>query len=109
MQWIYLGVAILAEIIATSALKAADGFSRLIPTVIVVVGYIIAFYFLALTLRTMPLGIAYAIWSAVGISLIAMIGWFFYGQSLDTPAIIGLMLITSGVVIINGFSQSISH
>ena len=104
MQWLYLGAAIVAEVIATSALKASEGFTRLIPSLVVLIGYATAFYFLSLTLRTMPLGIVYAVWSAVGIALVSVIGWFLYRQSLDAPAMIGIGLIVAGVVVINGFS-----
>jgi small multidrug resistance pump len=109
MQWLYLGTAIVAEVIATSVLKAADGFTRLLPSLVVIAGYATAFYCLSLTLRTMPLGIAYAVWSAVGIALVSVIGWLLYGQNLDVPAIIGIGLIVAGVVVINGFSQSVAH
>ena len=109
MQWLYLGTAIVAEVIATSVLKAADGFTRLIPSLVVIAGYATAFYFLSLTLRTMPLGIAYAVWSAVGIALVSVIGSLLYGQNLDVPAIIGIGLIVAGVVVINGFSKSVAH
>jgi small multidrug resistance pump len=109
MNWVYLGIAILAEVGATSALKAAEGFTRLIPSVIVVGGYAVAFYFLSLTLRTIPVGIAYAIWSGIGIFLIALIGWLLYGQALDAPAILGLALIIAGVVIVNWSSKSVVH
>ena len=109
MQWLYLRTAIVAEIIATSVLKAADGFTRLIPSLVVIAGYATAFYFLSLTLRTMPLGIAYAVWSAVGIALVSVIGWLLYGQNLDAPAIMGIALIVAGVVVINGFSKSVAH
>jgi len=108
-QWMILAAAIVSEVIATSCLKAAEGFTRLWPSVIVVVGYVLAFYCLSLTLRTIPVGVAYAIWSGVGVVLIALSGWLFLGQSLDLPAIIGLVLIVAGVVVINIFSQSISH
>jgi small multidrug resistance pump len=109
MSWVYLSIAIVAEVAATSALKAAEGFTRVIPSVAVVAGYVVAFYFLSLTLRSIPVGIAYAIWSGIGISLIALIGWLLYGQALDLPAIVGLAFIISGVVILNGFSKSIVH
>lgn len=109
VNYLYLGIAIVAEVIATSALKTSDGFSRLVPSLVVLVGYGIAFYFLSLTLRTIPTGIAYAIWSGVGIVLISMIGWVWFKQSLDTPAIIGMSLIIAGVVVVNVFSKSISH
>lgn len=108
-QWIFLSVAIVSEVIATSALKASEGFSRLWPSLVVVVGYAIAFYFLSLTLRTVPVGVAYAIWSGVGVALITLIAWIFFGQALDIPAIIGLLLIVAGVIVLNVFSKSISH
>ena len=102
----YLAVAILAEVIATSALKASEGFSRLVPSLVVVVGYGIAFFCLSLTLRTIPVGIVYAIWSGVGIVLIALAGYFVFGQVLDAPALIGMGLIVAGVLVINLFSRS---
>ena len=107
MNWLYLGIAIVAEVIGTSALKAAEGFTRLVPSVVVVVGYLVAFYFLSLTLRTIPVGVAYAIWSGVGIVLIALIGWLALGQPLDAPALAGIALIIAGVVVINGFSGTV--
>jgi small multidrug resistance pump len=108
-NWLFLAVAIVAETIATSALKASDGFSRLWPSALVVVGYGIAFYCLALTLRTIPVGIAYAVWSGVGIMLISLAGWLVYGQKLDTPALVGMGLIVAGVVVMNLFSKSAAH
>jgi len=108
-QWMFLAVAIVSEVIATSALKASEGFTRLWPSLIVVIGYLSAFYFLSLTLRTMPIGVAYAIWSGVGVALIALIAWVFFGQTLDVPAIIGLALIVAGVVVLNVFSKTASH
>lgn len=108
-QWFFLSAAIVSEVIATSALNATDGFSRLWPTLTAVVGYTSAFYFLSLTLKTVPVGVAYAIWSGVGVALIALIGWLFFGQSLDTPAIVGLLLIVAGVVVLNLFSSTVSH
>lgn len=109
MQWLFLAIAILSEVIGTSALKAAEGFSRLGASSVVVVSYASAFYFLSLTLKTIPVGIAYAIWSGVGIILISLIAWVLYGQSLDLPTIIGLSLIITGVVILNVFSNTVSH
>ena len=108
-HWIYLAVAIVSEVAATSALKASDGFSRLGPSVIVIVGYAAAFYFLSLTLRSIPIGVAYAIWSGVGVALIALIGWAVFGQVLDGPAIAGLVLIVAGVIVLNLFSRTVSH
>lgn len=109
MNWLHLAFAILAEVTATSALKAAEGFTRLVPSVIVLAGYLAAFYFLSLSLRTIPVGIAYAVWSGVGIALISLVGWVVYGQSLDGPAMAGLGLIALGIVVLNGFSKSVSH
>jgi len=108
-QWIFLGVAIASEVIATSALKAAEEFTRLWPSLIVVAGYASAFYFLTLTLRTIPIGIAYAIWSGVGVALIAVVAWALYGQELDMPAFIGIALIVAGVVVLNIFSKTVPH
>lgn len=109
MNWLYLAIAILAEVIATSALKSTAGFTRLIPSAITIVGYVISFYFLSLTLRAIPVGIIYAIWSGVGIVLISLVGALVFKQHLDTPAILGIALIITGVVIMNVFSKSISH
>lgn len=109
MKFIYLFVAITAEVIATSALKASEQFSKLIPSLIVIAGYMIAFYFLSLTLRTMQVGIAYALWSGVGIVLVSAAGYFLYQQKLDLPAILGISLIIIGVIVINVFSKSASH
>jgi len=108
-HWIFLSIAIVSEVIATSALKESAGFTRLWPSVVVMAGYIIAFYFLSLVLETIPVSVAYAIWSGAGIALIALIAWVFFGQSLDVPAIIGLLLIIAGVVVLNLFSKTISH
>ncbi|WP_157314911.1 multidrug efflux SMR transporter [Chitinibacter sp. GC72] len=103
---LYLAIAIIAEEIATSALKATAGFSRLLPSLLVVVGYGTAFYFLSLTLRSIPLGMAYALWSGIGIVLVSIVGWLLYRQSLDLPAMVGIALIISGVLVINLFSRS---
>ena len=108
-QWLFLSVAIISEVVATSALKASNGFTQLWPSLLVIAGYAIAFFFLSLTLRTMPVGIAYAIWSGIGIVLVTLIAWFAFGQSLDTPAIIGLTLIITGVVVLQIFSKSAAH
>ena len=109
MNYIYLFAAIVSEVIATSALKAAAGFSRFWPSVIVIVGYGLAFYCLSLTMRTIPIGIAYAIWSGVGIVLIALVALLFYRQPLDAPALLGMALILAGVLIINVFSKTAGH
>jgi small multidrug resistance pump len=109
MSWLYLSVAIIAEVIATTALKASDGFSKLGPSALVVIGYGISFFMLSLTLRTIPVGIVYAVWSGVGIVLITLIAWFLFGQKLDVPAIIGIGLIISGVIVLNAFSMPGKH
>ena len=108
-NWIFLIVAILSEVIATSALKESESFTRLWPSVIVVVGYSLAFYLLSLTLKTIPIGIAYAIWAGLGMALIALIGWLVFQQTLDLPAIIGITLIVCGVIVMNVFSKSVAH
>jgi len=108
-QWIYLGVAIVSEVIGTSALNASAGFSRPWPSLIVVVGYAVAFYCLSLALASIPVGIAYAIWSGVGVALIALVGWAIFGQALDAPAIIGIALIVAGVIVLNVFSRTSVH
>ena len=109
MGYLYLGIAVAAEVIATSALKASDGFTRLLPSLVVVVGYGIAFYFLSLVLKTVPVGVAYAIWSGAGIVLIAGIGWLVLKQPLDVPALLGISLIVAGVAVIQLFSKSTVH
>ena len=101
MQWLYLAIAIVCEVIATSALKASEGFTRLTPSVVVVVGYVVAFYCLSLTLRSIAVGIVYAIWSGVGIVLISLVGWLLFGQTLSWVALLGMGLITVGVIIVN--------
>ena len=106
---IYLGIAIVGEVVATSFLRAAAGFTQLVPSIVVVVGYGITFYFFSLALQTIPVGIGYAIWSGAGIILISIIAYFVYGQTLDLPALIGIGLILAGVLVINLFSQSSTH
>lgn len=107
--WGYLAVAIVAEVIATSALKATAGFTRAGPSVLVVAGYGVSFYFLSLVLETLPVGVTYAVWSGVGILLITLIAWLVFGQALDLAAIVGLGLIVAGVVVLNLFSQTVPH
>lgn len=104
--YFYLAVAIVSEVIATSALKASQGFSRPLPLLVVVAGYGLAFYCLSLTLRAIPLGVAYAVWSGVGIALITLVGWVVYKQALDIGAIIGIALIICGVVVLQLFSKA---
>jgi len=107
-HWLYLSIAIAAEVIGTSFLKTSEGLTRPGPSVVVVVGYVVAFYFLSLTLKTMPVGIAYAVWAGAGVALITFIGWAFFAQSLDRAAIVGIGLIVAGVVVINTLSSSVS-
>ena len=109
MGYLYLGIAVAAEVIATSALKASDGFSKPLPSLIVAVGYGIAFYFLSLVLKTVPVGVAYAIWSGAGIVLIGLIGWQVLKQPLDLPAALGMGLIIAGVAVIQLFSRTAAH
>ena len=101
MPYLHLAIAILAEVIGTSALKATCGFTRPGPSLVVAGSYAVAFYFLALALRVIPVGVAYAIWSGVGIAMITLIGWVAYRQSLDAPALRGIALIVLGVVVLN--------
>lgn len=105
----YLAIAIIAEVIATSALKASNGFTKIGPLAIVFIGYVIAFYFLSLTLKTMPVGVAYAIWSGIGIVLIALVAMVLYKQIPDLAGIIGMSLIIAGVIVLNLFSKTSGH
>lgn len=109
LPYLYLGIAIVFEVIGTAALQASESFTRLVPSLITAVTYAASFLFLALTLRTIPVGIAYALWSGIGIVLIAAVGWFWFKQALDTPALVGLSLIVGGVVVVNAFSESLPH
>lgn len=107
--WLFLLAAIISEVTATSSLKASAGFTKLIPSLIVVVGYALSFYFLSLVLKAIPIGIAYAVWAGLGIVLLTLIGWLVFGQELDTPALVGISLILTGVIIMNVFSKTVSH
>ncbi|WP_019557285.1 DMT family transporter [Thiomicrorhabdus arctica] len=109
MGYWYLAIATIAEVIATSALKSSEEFTKLVPSLIVVVGYIVAFYFLALVLKTVPIGIAYAIWAGMGIVLVAIVAAVIYKQIPDLPALIGMTLIITGVAVMNIFSKTVSH
>lgn len=109
MTYLYLAIAIVAEVVATSFLKSCEGFTRLWPSFVVLVGYAFAFYFLSLTLRSLSVGIVYAIWSGVGIVLVSLIAWILFGQKLDLPAMVGMALIIVGVVVINLFSGSVAR
>jgi len=107
--YLLLLLAIAAEVVATSALKACDNFTRLLPSVLVVAGYGVALTCLSMTVRTLPLGIAYAIWSGVGTALVAVVGWWIYKQQLDLPAVVGISLIISGTIVLNLFSKVSAH
>ncbi|MBB6246829.1 SMR family transporter [Rhodanobacter sp. A1T4] len=107
--WLTLSLAILAEVIGTSALKASEGFSRLLPSVVVVAGYGVAFYFLSLTLKHIPVGIAYAVWSGAGTVLITLIGVLAFRQKIDLAGMIGIALIIAGVLVLNLLSKSSAH
>lgn len=106
MKYVYLFIAIVSEVVATSSLKASESFTKLVPSILVVVGYALSFYFLSLTVKVMPVGITYAIWSGVGIVLVTIAGIFYYKQIPDWPAIIGMILIMAGVLVINIFSNT---
>ncbi|AVX03769.1 multidrug resistance protein EbrA [Maritalea myrionectae] len=107
--YFYLLIAIIGEVVATSALKAANGFSETLPSILVVVGYGVAFYYLSLSLKTIPLGISYAIWSGVGVVAVSLMGWVYYKQALDIAALIGMAMILGGVLVIHLFSNSTAH
>lgn len=109
LAYFYLFVAIVAEVLGTSALKASQQFTRFWPSVLVVVGYAVAFYMLTLVLRTLPVGIAYAFWAGLGIVLVALIGVVVFGERLDLPAMLGLAMIIGGVVVIQVFSDVSAH
>lgn len=109
MTYFYLLLAIIAEVVATTALKSAEGFTRLIPSVVVIIGYGLSFYFLSVILQTLPLGITYAVWSGLGIVLVTIAAIFLYRQIPDVAAIIGMALIVLGVVVIQLFSKTTGH
>ncbi|NKC50440.1 QacE family quaternary ammonium compound efflux SMR transporter [Ochrobactrum cytisi] len=104
-----LAIAIVSEVIGTLSLKASEGFTRLGPSLIVVVAYGPAFYFLSMTLKSIPVGIAYAVWSGIGVTLVALIGWLVFGQKLDLAAVLGMGLIIAGVIVLNLFSNTAQH
>ena len=108
MKWLYLIIAVIFEVRATSALKESNSFTKLVPSLFVIIGYSISFYFLSLTLKNLSIGITYAIWSGLGILLICLVGYFRYGQNLDFPAILGVLFIGIGILIIRFFSVSIN-
>jgi len=107
--YIFLAIAIAAEVVATTSMKALDGFNKPLPLLLVVAGYGTAFWMLSLVVKTIPVGIAYAIWAGMGIVLVSIAAVFLYQQKLDLPAILGMALIVSGVVVIQLFSQSTGH
>ena len=108
-SWLFLAVAIIGEVAATSALKSSDGFTKLAPSAVVVVGYGVAFYFLSLALKSIPVGIAYAVWAGLGIVLVAGIAWLLHGQKLDAWAFFWIGLIVSGVAVLNLLSKVSAH
>ncbi|ROP61717.1 small multidrug resistance pump/small multidrug resistance pump [Enterobacter sp. BIGb0383] len=107
--WIVLFIAVLGEVVATTSLKLSEGFTRLVPSVVVVIGYAIAFYCLSITLKSIPLGIAYAVWSGLGIVTVSILGWLIFGQKLDIWAMLGMLLIISGVLVLNLLSKTAAH
>lgn len=109
MKYLFLSIAIVAEVIGTTSMKLSEGFTRPLPAIVTVIGYAAAFYFLSLTLKTIPTGVSYAIWSGVGIVLITLVAWIFLGQSLDLAGAIGLTLIVVGVVTLTAFSKMSVH
>ena len=109
LNYVYLIVAVIFEVIATTALKQTEGFTRLVPSLVSIGGYALAFYFLSLPLRTMPVGVVYAIWCGAGIVLITAIGWVWFRQALDLPALAGMGLIMAGVIVINLWSKTVVH
>ncbi len=109
MTYLYLIMAVGFEVIGTAALQASEQFTRPKPLILTAIGYAAAFYFLSLVLRSMPIGVAYAIWSGLGVILITLVGLVWFGQKLDMPAFIGLALIVAGVAIINLFSKTVVH
>lgn len=106
MSWLYLAIAIVSEVVATSALKSAEGFTRLAPSLIVAAGYALAFYCLSLTLRDIPVGVAYAVWSGAGIALVSIIAWVLYNQTLGAGELAGMGFIVFGVILLNLFSKA---
>lgn len=105
-NWVYLGLAIVSEVLATASLKSTEGFTRLVPSVVVLVGYSAAFYFLSLTLDTIPIGVAYAVWSGVGVATITLVSFVLYDQKIDVAGLVGIGLIVAGVVVLRLFSET---
>lgn len=109
MMYLYLAVAVVAEVIATSLLKSSDSFTRPGPSIALIIGYGVSFYLLSIVVKQMPTGITYAVWSGLGVVLISILGFVLYGEKLDWPAVAGLTLILSGVLVIHLFSSSVPH
>ena len=105
-NWVYLGLAIVSEVLATASLKSTEGFTRLVPSIVVLVGYSAAFYFLSLTLDTIPIGVAYAVWSGVGVATITLVSFVLYDQKIDVAGLVGISLIVAGVVVLRLFSET---
>ena len=105
-NWVYLGLAIVSEVLATASLKSTEGFTRLMPSIVVLVGYSAAFYFLSLTLDTIPIGVAYAVWSGVGVATITLVSFVLYEQKIDVAGLVGIGLIVAGVVVLRLFSET---
>jgi len=105
-NWVYLGLAIFSEVVATASLKSTEGFTRLVPSIVVLVGYSAAFYFLSLTLDTIPIGVAYAVWSGVGVATITLVSFVLYDEKIDAAGLIGIGLIVAGVVVLRLFSEA---
>ena len=105
-NWVYLGLAIFSEVLATASLKSTEGFTRLVPSIVVLVGYSAAFYFLSLTLDTIPIGVAYAVWSGVGVATITLVSFVLYDQKIDVTGLVGIGLIVAGVVVLRLFSET---
>nr|WP_255439171.1 multidrug efflux SMR transporter [Aestuariibacter sp. GS-14] len=108
-NWLFLGIAIACEVMATSNLKLSEGFTKWVPSALVIVGYAAAFYFLSLTLKTIPVGVAYAVWSGLGIVAISIVAWFAFGQKPDFWGVVGMGLIIAGVVVLNTLSKTTAH
>lgn len=108
-SWLFLVIAVLGEVVATSALKSSEGFTKLLPSCIVIIGYGIAFYFLSLVLKSIPVGVAYAVWSGLGVVLVTAVAWILYGQKIDAWGFVGISLIVCGVFVLNVLSKASAH
>ncbi len=108
-SWLFLTIAVFGEVIATSALKPSEGFTKLLPSAIVIIGYGTAFYFLSLVLKSIPVGVAYAVWSGLGVVLVTTVAWVLYGQRIDAWGFVGISLIVCGVLVLNLLSKASAH